>query len=202
MRLLSVDGGLAGLSCDISHEMADAEILNISLEEALGDDRYGMRLGAGAFFAQKGVRTWFMRAEAIIPIYGGQYEVGLMYRMSGGNKSNAMGHVGFAAIRWRYDGLEKFDFAVGAGIGFGQLCGYAAPKTNGNDAETNAENESAEAEVPDSGYKNCNNASMRYLISGLATYHLADQWKIYISAELIGGNTWGVDVGAGVEIRF
>jgi hypothetical protein len=140
------------------------------------------------------VQTWFMRIEALIPIYHGNYEVGLMYRMAGGNTSSSFGHLGIVSVRWRYDNFELFDFAVGAGIGYGSMCGYdktADPAANDEDDTT----------IP-SGYAKCSQLSMRYLISGIATYKITPRWKIYMGAELLGGTNWGFDISGGLEVRF
>ena len=48
------------------------------VEEPVGEDRYGLRASAGAFFASKDVITWFARIEGLIPIYRGQYEVSVV----------------------------------------------------------------------------------------------------------------------------
>ena len=121
-----------------------------------------------------------------------------MYRMGGGNKGSALGHMGVASVRWRYDGLEWFDFAVGAGLGFGSMCGYKKPQSESSEADD--EEDESNREV--NGYERCSNNSMRYLISAIAAYRLSKQWKIYIAAELLGGSTWGFDVAGGIEVRF
>ena len=135
-----------------------------------------------------------MRVEALIPVYRGKYEVGLLYRMSGGNESSATGHMGIVAMRWRYDEFEKFDFAAGAGIGYGQACGY--DKSSDKNALDDDEN------TKPSAFKECHDLSMRYLISGIAAYKLASQWKLYFAAEMLGGASWGFDLNAGIEVRF
>ena len=33
-------------------------------------------------------------------------------------------------------------------------------------------------------------------------YKLAKQWKLYLAAEMLGGSSWGVDLNAGIEVRF
>ena len=203
-KLLAVDGGFANMTCADSRAVALEERAKREAQaqegQAIGDDHYGVRLGAGGFFTVDDVQTWFMRIEALIPLYGGQYEVGLMYRMAGGNKPTAMGHLGIASVRWRYDGLESFDFAVGAGIGFGSMCGYEKPKETSSEIVEDEEEE--ETSGTRSGYEKCSTYSLRYLISGIATYKFNDQWKLFISAELLGGSNWGFDVSGGIEIRF
>ena len=203
-QLLAVDGGFSNMTCADSRTIALEEKAKRDAQEqgdqAIGDDHYGLRLGAGGFFTVNDVQTWFMRIEALIPVYGGQYEVGLMYRMAGGNKSTAMGHIGMASVRWRYDGFELFDFAVGAGIGFGSMCGYEKPKDTSSEVAGD-ENESS-TNRSKSGYEKCSTYSLRYQISGIATYKLNEQWKLFISAELLGGTSWGFDVAGGIEIRF
>ena len=195
-RLLTPSGRLANVNCATARELtlAQRDAIAQQADWVAGDNRFGMRLGAGAFIAS-GIQTWTMRVEGLFPIYGGNYEVGLIFRMAGGNESTSMGYMGLITARWRYDGLEKFDFAVGAGVGYGQLTGYVK-KT-----EENEEGEIVETSKSES-YRKANSASLRYLISGIAAYRLAEKWKLYINAELIGGGSWGLDIGAGIEIRF
>ncbi len=204
-RLLAADGGYANMTCADSRAAALAAAAKRDADAAkaksIGDGHYGVRLGGGGFFAVDSVKTWFMRVEALIPLYGGQYEIGLMYRMAGGNASNVMGHLGIASVRWRYDGFELFDFAVGAGIGYGTMCGYKKPDSESSETE-DEENSDTSATTKKSGYEKCNAASLRYLISGIASYKLNRQWKIFLSAELLGGSSWGFDVAAGIEVRF
>ena len=197
VKLLSVSGGFAGMDCASSKAVLDAQIAaQAEADKPTGDPRYGLRLGAAGFFASGDVQTWSARVEGLFPIYGGQYEVGLMYRMAGGNKGNAMGHLGILSVRWRYDGLEKFDFAVGAGIGYGSMCGYEKDKKAEENTEEDTTNERKK------GYEACNTLSMRYMVSGIATYKFAKQWKLYIATELLGGSEWGIDIGGGIEVRF
>ena len=197
VQLLSVSGGFAGMDCVASKAVMDAEIAAANEEEApVGDARYGLRLGAAGFFASGDVQTWAMRVEGLIPIYGGQYEVGLLYRMGGGNKSSAMGHLGIVSVRWRYDGLQLFDFAVGAGIGYGSMCGYEKERVSEEEEEETAQN------VKKKGYEACSTLSIRYMVSAIAAYKFAKQWKLYIAAELLGGSEWGFDIGGGIEVRF
>ena len=204
-RLLAADGGYANMTCADSRAAALAAAAKRDAEAAkgksIGDDHYGVRLGGGGFFSVGSVKTWFMRVEALIPLYGGQYEIGLMYRMAGGNASNVMGHLGIASVRWRYDGFELFDFAVGAGIGYGTMCGYKKPASDSSETE-DEETSDTSAATQKSGYEKCSAASLRYLISGIAAYKLNSQWKIFLSAELLGGSSWGFDVAAGIEVRF
>ena len=192
--LVSVHGGVANLDCETSALMAQTALSSTESEQVIGDNRYGIRLGGGGFFSTNDVMTWFMRAEALFPIYGGQYEIAGIFRMSGGNTNAKMGYLGILAVRWRYDGLSLFDFAVGAGVGFGTMCGYDASA----DPAANGEDESKEI----SGYKHCSTASMRYLISGVAAYKFSKNWKLFIATELIGGTSWGFDLTGGIEIRF
>lgn len=205
-KLLSVNGKLAQFNCPQSRNIAEQAPQSMMPQpQPEGDDRFGMRLGAGGFFTVSGVKTWFMRAEALIPIYGGRYEVGLMYRMAGGNTSSAMGHLGMASVRWRYDDFEHFDFAVGAGIGYGSMCGYHKKSSSNSEAveEDSDSTETTESNSTDnSPYKKCNDLSLRYLISAIATYKLSDQWKIFIGAEMLGGSNWGFDISGGIEVRF
>lgn len=194
VKLLSVEGRLADLDCASSRAIAELPPGEEDLGIDIGDDHYGLRAGAGGFFTMDDVQTWFMRIEALIPIYHGNYEVGLMYRMAGGNTSSSFGHLGIVSVRWRYDNFELFDFAVGAGIGYGSMCGYdktADPAANDEDDTT----------IP-SGYAKCSQLSMRYLISGIATYKITPRWKIYMGAELLGGTNWGFDISGGLEVRF
>lgn len=198
LKLLSIEGRHATMSCSDSRQYAIETRQKLAEAESdVGDDHYGVRLGAGGFFTTD-IQTWFMRIEALIPVYSGRYEVGLMYRMGGGNKSTAMGHLGMASIRWRYDDFEKFDFAIGAGLGFGSMCGYEKPKNQ----SANEDEEDENAATKTSGYEKCSKYSIRYLISGIATYKLNKQWKIFIGAELLGGSSWGFDLSGGLEIRF
>lgn len=205
-KLLSINGKLAQFNCQQSRNIAEQAPQSMTPQaQPEGDDRFGMRLGAGGFFTVSGVKTWFMRAEALIPIYGGRYEVGLMYRMAGGNTSSAMGHLGMASVRWRYDDFEHFDFAVGAGIGYGSMCGYHKKNSSSSEAveEDSDSTETTESTSTDnSPYKKCNDLSLRYLISAIATYKLSDQWKIFIGAEMLGGSNWGFDISGGIEVRF
>ena len=195
VKLLSVYGAQAGLDCASSRQIVEAGMGQTEyVKEPEGDPRFGMRLGGGAMLSTQDVYTWVMRVEALIPVYRGKYEVGLLYRMSGGNEASATGHMGIVAMRWRYDDFEKFDFAVGAGIGYGQACGY--DKSSDKNALDEDEN------TAPSAFKECHDLSMRYLISGIATYKLAKQWKIYIAAEMLGGSSWGVDLNGGIEVRF
>ena len=197
IKLLSVSGGFAGMDCASSKAVRDAEIAaQAEADKPVGDDRYGLRLGAAGFFATGDVQTWSARVEGLFPIYGGQYEVGLMYRMAGGNKGSAMGHLGMLSVRWRYDKLELFDFAVGAGIGFGSMCGYEKDKKAEENAEEDTTNERKK------GYEACSTLSMRYMVSGIAAYKFSKQWKLFIAVELLGGSEWGIDVGGGIEVRF
>ncbi|MBO4351692.1 MAG: hypothetical protein J6A01_12225, partial [Proteobacteria bacterium] len=135
VKLLSVNGTQAGLDCAQSRLIVESGMGHTEyVEEPEGDPRFGLRLGGGAMLSTKDVITWVMRVEALIPVYKGKYEVGLLYRMSGGNEAAATGHMGIVSMRWRYDELEKFDFAAGAGIGYGQACGYdRASDKNAND---------------------------------------------------------------------
>lgn len=194
VKLLSRDGHIAELDCAASRTAAELGSTPPPEDEPAGDDRYGIRLGAGGFFTTQDVQTWFMRIEAMIPIYRGQYEIGLMYRMGGGNTSTAMGHLGLASIRWRYDGFEHFDFAVGAGLGYGSMCGY--------DKKSDSAAMDEDDDTKPSGFAKCSNNSIRYLISALATYKLADHWKIFVGLELLGGSSWGLDFSGGLEVRF
>lgn len=194
-RLLSTTGGLATYDCASSQQIAEHLGSPIELDSPnVGDARYGMRVGGGAFFAGAGVMTWLMRAEAVFPLYGGQYEITAMFRLAGGNSSSSLGYLGMVSARWRYDGLEYFDFAAGAGLGFGSMCGYdkSADKGALDDDPTTAV----------SGYQKCSTLSMRYHIGGVAAYKFAKNWKLYIAADLIGGASWGGDVSGGLEIRF
>ncbi len=195
-RILTADGKLSAVSCEASREieLARQQSEMEEIEYVAGENRYGLRVGAGAFFAS-GVQTWAMRVEGLFPIYGGRYEVGAIFRMAGGNVSSAMGYLGLVTARWRYDDFENFDFAVGAGIGYGQLTGYSK-KTKINEKEEEIETDESKS------YKKTNTASLRYLISAIATYKFADNWKLYINAELLGGSSWGADIGGGLEIRF
>lgn len=202
--LLSTNGRLAGLSCADSQKIAQLVPNDAPTEEKKGDDHYGLRLGAGGFFTMNDVQTWFMRVEGLIPIYGGRYEIGLTYRMGGGNTSTSMGHLGLVSLRWRYDDFEKFDFAVGAGLGYGSMCGYDKKKTqdstpNDEDSDNSNERQSSSNE---SGYAKCSTYSIRYQISGIATYKLSQQWKIFLGVELLGGSNWGFDLSGGIEVRF
>ncbi len=204
-RLLTPEGGLSGLDCASSREMriaqAQAEALG-EADQAIGDNHYGMRLGVGGFFAS-GIQTWSMRVEGLIPIYGGQYEVGLLFRMAGGNESSSMGYLGLVSARWRYDQFEHVDFAVGAGIGYGQLTGYVKRTEECKTCEKKANGETTLVETDKSKkYREANSASIRYLISGIFAYKLSPQWKLYLGAELIGGLSWGFDINGGIEIRF
>ena len=194
-KLLSTSGRMAELDCASSQAIVASESENAyTFEEPAGEDRFGLRASAGAFFAMKNVITWAVRVEGLIPIYRGQYEVSVMYRMAGGNVSSALGHIGMASIRWRYNNFELFDFAVGAGIGYGTMCGYDKKQ------DPNAMDED-DATLP-SGYSYCSAASMRYEISGFATYKFSSNWKLFISAHLLGGENWGVDLAGGLEVRF
>lgn len=194
IKLLSTEGRLSELDCASSRSLAEMGNQDPELTEKFGDDRYGLRVGVGGFFAMRNVQTWTVRVEGLFPIYRGQYEVGLMYRMAGGNESSALGHIGLVSIRWRYDGLEHFDFAVGAGIGYGTMCGYhkSADKGARDDDES----------TKPSGFAECSHGSMRYLISGIATYKMSQHVKLFLGAELIGGMAWGFDLSGGLEIRF
>lgn len=195
-RLLTPDGKLSQVDCTTAKELtlARREAAMLEADWEVGDNRFGMRLGAGAFIAS-GIQTWFMRVEGLFPIYGGKYEVGAIFRMAGGNEGASMGYMGLIAARWRYDDFEKFDFAVGAGVGYGQLTGYVQKM------EENAEGEMVETEKSATYYK-AHKATLRYMISGMAAYRLSAQWKLYLNAELLGGSSWGLDIGAGIEIRF
>lgn len=195
-RLLTPAGKLSNVNCATAQELTllRRQALSQDAEWEVGDNRFGMRLGAGAYFAS-GIQTWFMRVEGLFPIYGGKYELGAIFRMAGGNEGASMGYMGLLAARWRYDEFEKFDFAVGAGIGYGQLTGYVE-KT-----EETAEGEVVETEKS-AKYRKAHKATLHYMISGMAAYRLSEQWKIYINAELLGGAAWGIDIGAGIEIRF
>ena len=195
-RLLTPAGKLSNVNCATAQELTllRRQALSQDAEWEIGDNRFGMRLGAGAYFAS-GIQTWFMRVEGLFPIYGGKYELGAIFRMAGGNEGASMGYMGLIAARWRYDEFEKFDFAVGAGIGYGQLTGYVE-KT-----EETAEGETVETEKS-AKYRKAHKATLHYMISGMAAYRLSEQWKIYINAELLGGAAWGIDIGAGIEIRF
>jgi len=127
-------------------------------------------------------------------LFKGNYEVGAMYRMGGGNKGSALGHMGLVSIRWRYDNFEHFDFAVGAGIGYGSMCGYdqsADPGANDDDESTSP-----------SGFSKCSNLSIRYMLGGKATYKFAERFKLVLSAEILGGTNWGFDLTCGLEVRF
>ncbi|MFA5625246.1 MAG: hypothetical protein WC966_09375 [Bradymonadales bacterium] len=203
--LLSKEGTEATLDCEVSRrvvtEGGGVEQQNVE-EERIGDDRFGLRVGGAGFFATGGVKTWSMRVEGLFPIYGGQYEIAAMFRLGGGNKANAMGYLGMVSARWRYDGFERFDFAVGAGIGFGSLCGYSKPKTEEDAEEDAVDEEGNPIRKKVSGYEKGSSLSIRYLISGIAAWKFAKNWKAYLAIELIGGSTWGVDAGAGLEVRF
>ena len=194
-RLLTANGTLSNVTCSAAREIAIARKDEIpEAENAIGEIRYGLRAGAGAFIAS-GVTTWSARVEALFPFYGGQYEVGAVFRMAGGNVSSSLGYLGIVAIRWRYDQFELFDFAVGAGIGYGQLTGHSK-KTEENEEGNVVETDES------SSYAKTHTASVRYMISGIAAYKFSDNWKLYINAELIGGSSWGFDVGGGLEVRF
>ncbi len=196
VKLLSVDGRLSGMDCATSRSVAELGSQPEVIEQQLGDDRYGLRAGASSFFASGEVITWSVRVEVLFPIYSGQYEVGLMYRLGGGNNDSSFGHTGMLSFRWRYDQFEKFDFAVGAGIGYGSLCGYSRKS---DDKLTTKEDGTVSTT---SGYKDCSNLSMRYMITAVAAYKFSERWKLYISADLIGGTSWGFDLGGGLEVRF
>ena len=195
VKLLSTSGHLAELDCASSQAIAESgSETAYRFEEPAGEDRYGLRASAGAFFALKNVITWFARVEGLFPIYKGQYEVSVAYRISGGNVSSALGHIGMASIRWRYNNFELFDFAVGAGIGYGTMCGY-------DKKQDPAAMDEDDSTLP-SGYSKCGVASMRYEISGFATYKFSDNWKLFLSAHLLGGESWGFDLAGGLEVRF
>ena len=195
VKLLSTDGRLAELDCASSQAIVESGSENAyRFEEPRGEDRFGLRASGGAFFALKDVITWFARIEGLVPIYSGQYEVSLVYRMSGGNMSGAFGHLGLLSIRWRYNDLELFDFAVGAGIGYGMTCGYDKSKDPGATDDDDS--------TKPSGFSECGVASMQYEISGFAAYKLAEHWKLFVSAHLLGGENWGFDLAGGVEVRF
>lgn len=199
--LLAKDGSAATQDCALSKQGSVEGAVAPQEQEmqAIGDDRFGIRVGGAGFFASGGVKTWAMRVEGLFPIYGGQYEIAAIFRLGGGNKATAMGYLGLLAARWRYDGLERFDFAIGAGIGFGSLCGYAKPASDENvDPVEGEETQTTKT----SGYQKCSNLSIRYLISGVAAWKFAKNWKLYLAVELIGGSAWGVDVGGGLEVRF
>ena len=198
VRLLSTKGGFAGMDCLTSKSVKEAQDAAAAIpDEPEGEARFGLRLGGAGFIATGNVRTWSMRVEGLIPLYGGMYEVGLLYRMGGGNKPNALGHLGILSVRWRYDKLDLFDFAVGAGIGFGSMCGYKKPQESEED-----EDEEEDTNERKKGYEACHTLSMRYMISAIAAYKFAKQWKLYIAAELLGGSEWGLDIGGGIEVRF
>lgn len=196
VKLLSVEGRLSGMDCATSRSVAELGNQPEVIEQHLGEDRYGLRAGATSFFAGGDVITWAVRVEVLFPIYSGQYEVGLMYRLGGGNDSSSFGHTGMLSFRWRYDQLEKFDFAVGAGIGYGSLVGYSRK----SDDKLTTEEDGTVSTT--SGYKDCSNLSMRYMITVIAAYKFSERWKLYISADLIGGTSWGFDLGGGLEVRF
>ncbi len=195
IRLLSPEGHLSQMDCSTSRSIEESGANNIEeFQEAAGDARYGVRASAGGFFTTNDVKTWNARIEVLIPIFNGHYEVGLMYRIAGGNTNSAFGHLGLISIRWRYDNFEKFDFAVGAGLGYGTMCGYDSSA----DAAANDDDENT---LP-SGYSDCNSASIRYMLGGIAAYKFAERWKLFISAEMLGGTHWGFDLTGGIEIRF
>lgn len=195
VRLLSPNGKLADLDCASSRTLVENGLNKVEqVDEKLGDDRYGLRAEAGGFFSTGDVKTWTVRIEALIPIFKGNYEVGAMYRMGGGNKASSLGHMGLVSIRWRYDNFEHFDFAVGAGIGYGSMCGYdesADPGAIDEDESTSP-----------SGFSKCSSLSIRYMLGGKAAYKLAEQFKLVLSAEILGGTNWGFDLTGGLEIRF
>ena len=194
-RLLSPNGKLAEIDCATSRTLVENGLNNVEqVEEKIGDDRYGFRAEAGGFFSTGNVKTWTARVEVLIPLFKGNYEVGAMYRMGGGNKGSALGHMGLVSIRWRYDNFEHFDFAVGAGIGYGSMCGYdqsADPGANDDDESTSP-----------SGFSKCSNLSIRYMLGGKATYKFAERFKLVLSAEILGGTNWGFDLTGGLEVRF
>lgn len=194
LKLLSTTGKLAQVDCATSRAVVESGMSQSEyVEVKKGDDRYGIRAGAGGFFA-KNVQSWAMRIEVLIPVFKGGWELSFMYRMAGGNTSSALGHIGMVSMHWRYDELENFDFAAGAGIGFGTMCGYD------KSADKNA-NDDDDSTSP-SAYKDCNGKSLRYEIFGLASYKFSDRWKLFISASIIAGTTAAADVTGGLEVRF
>ncbi len=194
-RLLAPNGKLAEIDCVTSRTLVENGLNKVEqIEETKGDDRYGLRAEAGGFFSTGDVKTWTARVEVLIPIFKGNYEVGAMYRMGGGNKGSALGHMGIVSIRWRYDNFEHFDFAVGAGIGYGSMCGYdqsADPAANDDDDSTSP-----------SGFSKCSNLSIRYMLGGKAAYKFAERFKLVLTAEILGGTNWGFDLTGGLEVRF